>query len=1126
MANATYLLEMVIGGKTDASFNRSIAGATYGINNIANFTSKATKAITGGLAAAGAATIAFVASAQQTYKEFESAMANTAAIANATAQQEAAMEEAARYAGRTTTMTATQSAQALGYMALAGWSVGDSTKALLPILRLAEATQADLQTTSDLVTDSMGALGLSISDLDVYMDKLVATNNNANTTAEQLMEALIKTGGASKTMGASLDDTITAIGVLASAGYKAEEAGTAMNALLLRIGANPEAAKGLDQIGVSIYDANGNFIGLRETLIKINDAMKGLNDEERMTALRLIAGVHHGSKFQYLLDSIGTTAEETTSKWDILEEHVQNSTGALDVMNEKATDTMAAAQERLVSAWNDLKIGFTSTYGDYWKEGLDTLAQRIPEFTDRIEEFGRTHREEIRAFIKGLSDFLAGGAEKLFDLISFVVRNKEGVLGMLAGVVSGLTSINGLTKFLQIKANLALVGPEVSTLIKHFGILGLAVGGVVTAVSLIASGISNAKREAIKANLAEHFGDVALSMKECEEIARRLTFGDEYGLYKAFSTASGELERLQDALDGVTTRLDKYDWQIKIGLGLNADDEKDYKSAIDEYVDGCQNYINEHHYQLTMAYDILFGESADGAIKGMDSFYAAQLQELTSLGEQLRNAVNAGFEDGLLDINEQKKIMELQQSMETIRRSLADAQYEAKMDILSGKYGSEKLDAESFKTMIEEMGEATQEKREGLTEAKESALAALIAGRNSGYFTEAEFEAQRKTILDQYLLEDAKTSASNASWIMNGVFGAYAEAMGGDTADSLNMLIDDYTSGRVTLAEAASKFRIPEIKDKESREAIQDLLNRMKTLKEQYEETYEQFIEEGKQVPDEILEIMNSYDFLSMLANNEGVIDGEHFWNMVARAYINDPSKKEFLAAMAESGEAAPEALARALERNSGQVIGAANETREIIANIMSKPIDVATPVNVTAVTRVVNAYGEARDVFEGNGSTTGYRYAGSTSSNFLTRSTGVHDGSSETNGGYKWYGTVISNATGGIYNHEILTTAAEDGPEAIIPLDSTARARALWAEAGRRMGLIGGRDTLLADSMDAGATRTTDNSTYQVTFSPNITINGNASREEMTAAVRDTYPEFERMMERYQREQRRVSFR
>ena len=1103
MANATYLLEMTIGAKTDPSFQRTIAGATYGINNIANFTSKATKAITAGLAAAGGAAVAFIANAQQTYKEFESAMANTAAIANATAQQEAAMEEAARYAGRTTTMTATQSAQALGYMALAGWSVSDSTRALLPVLRLAEATQADLQTTSDLVTDSMGALGLSVSDLDVYMDKLVATNNNANTTAEMLMEALIKTGGASQALGASVDDTITALGVLASAGFKAEEAGTAMNSILTRIAANTEAQKGLDALGVSIFDDNGKFIGLRETLIQVNHAMEGLSDEEKMASLRLVAGTRRVSQFQYLLNSVGETAEGVTSQWDTLEDHVVNSTGALDVMNERATDTMAAVQERLVSAWNDLKIGFTSTYADYWKDLLDDLATRLPELTDRIEEFGRTHREEIRALIKGISNFLANGANKLFDLIAFIVDNKEGVASTIFGVLAALKSTNFLTKLLQIKANLSLVGPQVGGLIKSFGTWGLVIGGVVAGVGLIASGIAKAKHEAIKANLAEHFGDVELSMKEVEELSKRLVYGDEYGLFKAFGRAADDLDRLQSSFDGALERLDKYDWQIKIGLGLDEDDVEDYKRAIDEFVDGAQDYLNQQHYQLTLAYDLLFGEAADEALGSVDSFYSSQLQELTDLGNQLRDAVNAGFEDGLLSIDEEAKIRELQKQIESIQKNLADAEYQAKLDMLADKYGGTNLTAESYKLLTEGVGEALQDKLAYYEEAKIAAYKELESERSAGKIGDLEYETRKNSIRNNYLNATAQATADNTAWLIDQMYGAYEGDIGSYSSinAAYNELVNDWGTGRVgSWAEAFDQNieAIPYVADKTTRDAIKDLLDASKEAREAAIDTYEEIVRSGAAVPEALAEELNKYDILEAIVNGEQS-DGEHVWNVVARKILNDPEYTEVLRSTLEAGEEAgqkiPEGLIKAIQANTGQVVGAANTQLEAVVNaIESRSINLTVPINLsTPVHYVRNSLGEERAVYEGGGTTTGYRYAGS----------------------------VLSNAAGGIYNHEILTTAAEDGPEAIIPLDSSSRAKTLWAEAGRRMGLLGGRDSLLADSMDKGSS----GSVYQVTFSPNITINGNASRQEVEAGVRDAYPEFERMMARYQREQQRVSF-
>ena len=177
-------LAIRIAGKVENSFKQSLGVTEDGLNKIASVAKKA--------AAFAAVKVGdFISGAVDEYAEFEQAMANTSAIAGASADDYAKLSAAAREAGKATTFTASEAADALGYMALAGWNVEESTAALTPVLKLAEATQADLATTSDQVTDSMSAMGVGIDDLQGYLDVIVTTNNKANTTAADLMDAFI-----------------------------------------------------------------------------------------------------------------------------------------------------------------------------------------------------------------------------------------------------------------------------------------------------------------------------------------------------------------------------------------------------------------------------------------------------------------------------------------------------------------------------------------------------------------------------------------------------------------------------------------------------------------------------------------------------------------------------------------------------------------------------------------------------------------------------------------------------------------------------------------------------------------------------------------------------------------------
>ena len=254
-------LAIKIAGKVENSFKQSLGVTEDGLNKIASVAKKA--------AAVAAVKVGdFISGAVDEYAEFEQAMANTSAIAGASADDYAKLSAAAREAGKATTFTASEAADALGYMALAGWNVEESTAALTPVLKLAEATQADLATTSDQVTDSMSAMGVGIDDLQGYLDVIVTTNNKANTTAADLMDAFIGCGGAARAAGMNYKETSTALGILANNGIKGSEAGTALNSMLVRISTKDVAQKAFKDLGVAVYDSSGEMRNMRDILVE------------------------------------------------------------------------------------------------------------------------------------------------------------------------------------------------------------------------------------------------------------------------------------------------------------------------------------------------------------------------------------------------------------------------------------------------------------------------------------------------------------------------------------------------------------------------------------------------------------------------------------------------------------------------------------------------------------------------------------------------------------------------------------------------------------------------------------------------------------------------------------------
>lgn len=382
MAKKTsYELALEIGGKIQSSLTKSVNGVNNKLDSIGKAAKTAAKIATAAFAAVKIGD--FVKDAVDTYSEFNQAMAETAGIAGATEDEYKQLQAAAQEMGKRTTKTATEAAQALGYMSLAGWNVNDSISALEPVLRLSEATSMDLATCSDLVTDSMSALGLGVDDLTNYLNVAVQANNKSNTTAQALMEAMIGCGGAAKSAGMDYKQTAAALGILANNGIKGAEAGTALNSMLVRMTTKDVAQKAFKELGVSIYDSSGAMRNMQDILVELNGAMSGLSQEQKNNYMAAIAGTNYYTQFGYLLEGVAEGADGAASTWTQLTEVFDNSDGALDAMADTMTDTLPGAMAIFGSAVDDAKIRLCEVFAPLAKDAIKGVADVIPSITDR-----------------------------------------------------------------------------------------------------------------------------------------------------------------------------------------------------------------------------------------------------------------------------------------------------------------------------------------------------------------------------------------------------------------------------------------------------------------------------------------------------------------------------------------------------------------------------------------------------------------------------------------------------------------------------------------------------------------------------------------------------------------------
>lgn len=434
--------------------------------------------------------------------DFEKSMSNVQAVTGATAEEMEQLEKAARDAGSTTDKSARDAADALQYMGLAGWSVTDSQEALMPMLKLSSAANMDLGRTSDLVTDTMSALGLEIDDLDGYLDVLAQTSRKSNTDVDQLGEGFLTVGGRLRDLGVDLEEGAAALGILANNGIKGTSAGRGLNAILTNLTAPTGRAKeAMEELGISVFDSNGEFIGIEESLKLVEGSMVGMTSEQKNMYNSMIAGKEHSKTLGALMNGLG-------GDFEALKGDITGADGALEDMYVTATDNTMGAINNLKSAMEELGLKIF----DSLQPHIEKLVDWVQKITDKFNALSPKQQENIVKI--GMLVAAIGPALLIIGKLITVVGTIIGVFAKLipivkqAGVVIGfLTSPIGLA----IAAVVAMVAIGVSlwknwdTIKEKAGQLGTYVSekfeaikeGIMTPINAAKDGVYNAI-EAIK----------------------------------------------------------------------------------------------------------------------------------------------------------------------------------------------------------------------------------------------------------------------------------------------------------------------------------------------------------------------------------------------------------------------------------------------------------------------------------------------------------------------------------------------------------------------------------------------------------------------------------------------------
>lgn len=434
---------------------------------------------TAGIAVAAGAVKDFCGQVVEIGKTFESSMSKVSALSGATGEDLATLEAKARELGATTTFSASQAADALGYMALAGWDTQQMLDGVGSVLTLAQAGEMELAAASDLVTDYLSAFNMEASETARMVDVLAYAQANANTTVEGLGMAFKNCAANANAAGMDVETTSAAIAMMANQGLKGSEAGTALNAVLRDMTAKMEdGAIAIGDQSIAVMDAEGNYRDFTDILRDVQAATDGMGEAEKAAALQstftadsikglnlmLNAGADEMSGFREELYGCAGTAEETAKTMtDNLGGDIAAMGSALEELSLKIYDYL---QEPLRSAVQFI----TGTV----VPGIEGFMAWLTTGTQQFDEFGNVVGETaspIQQAISTLQDMVpvlaaVGGALLAYKTYSLAVTAAEKARAVVTGVVDKATALlNGTMRLNPIGIVITLIGALVAAFV-------------------------------------------------------------------------------------------------------------------------------------------------------------------------------------------------------------------------------------------------------------------------------------------------------------------------------------------------------------------------------------------------------------------------------------------------------------------------------------------------------------------------------------------------------------------------------------------------------------------------------------------------------------------------------------
>lgn len=484
------------------------SGFEKGLKSLAGLAAKAAAAVTAAFVAAASAAVNVGSS-------FTASMSQVSATMGITRMSEdyETLSAAAEEMGAATKFSATQAGDALNYLALAGYDANKAVSALPTVLNTAAAGGLDLAYASDLITDSMSALGLGMDELESFSDKLAKTSQKSNTNIAQLGEAILTVGGTAKTLSGGVTELNTMLGLIADNGIKGAEGGTALRNIILSLSAPTDtAAAAMERLNISAFDSQGKLRDLSEVFADFNTALAPLSDQQKTQALNEIFNKVDLKAVNALL---GTSAE----RFDELTGYIENCNGAAAEMAKTMDDNLTGDLTIMSSALEGLGIAAFDKFEDPMRSAVQAVTEDISQLTAEIKDGALSEQfdkisDAAGRLITAVGEFAANDLlPTLINSMSAIIEHGNIIISVVTGIGAAVAALKIGPVIVGLIASVQTANVQLNLLTKEFGaaaISSTALGGGLTLTEIgvaaynkqipVATAVTAAFNTVIKAN--------------------------------------------------------------------------------------------------------------------------------------------------------------------------------------------------------------------------------------------------------------------------------------------------------------------------------------------------------------------------------------------------------------------------------------------------------------------------------------------------------------------------------------------------------------------------------------------------------------------------------------------------